>query len=149
LFLVAYQLILTTTQSTENTVECELVEEKRWEGSSVRMMTCFMTDQASINSIGFTISTPRDENVKGLSFDTNRNIFYLPENVNATFPNLVIYNAQCCSLTSISYKNFAGLNKIMELYLDENLIQIVDKLKHLKNRFPFTLSLTKKKKIIL
>lgn len=71
---------------------------------------------------GATIST-RDKTVKALDFYENIKIFYLPDNVAGSFPNLEIYDARSCSLKKIKKINFDGLFKLKDLSLGENEIE--------------------------
>jgi Leucine-rich repeat (LRR) protein len=84
--------------------------------------TCFMNKTSVINSTDSTISKLHDESIARLDFFTNQNIVYLPINVNENFPKLAFYNAQNCSVKSISKENFNGLFELKKLYLDNNEI---------------------------
>lgn len=65
-----------------------------WESfDNATMLTCYMRKTVAINSTGFTMAEDRDDKVEGITMLKNRNIYYLPENISATFPNLKVYGA--------------------------------------------------------
>lgn len=82
-----------------------------------------MDQKTSIASIGFTISSERDETVTGLYFTSNLNIFELPEKVAEKFPNLLGFAARTTSLRFIRKANLKGLSKLRELDLHNNQIE--------------------------
>jgi Leucine-rich repeat (LRR) protein len=82
-----------------------------------------METATSINSTGVTIHSDQDDDMKRLSLSNNKNIFYLPENIDEDFPNLMRYNAKRCSITAITKKNFKGLSKLTKLNLWGNQIE--------------------------
>lgn len=83
-----------------------------------------MKDTTVINSSVIIIAT-KDDQIKGLQFSVNPKIEYLPEEVSESFPNLLAYSAGTCSVKSISYENFKGLNKLRGLWLSGNQIEKV------------------------
>lgn len=84
--------------------------------------TCFIT-KATIDTIGFTISSSRDDYVGILRFWGNRNIFYLPVKVHEKFNNLMGYYAPKCSIKFIAKANFEKLFKLRYLMFDDNQIE--------------------------
>jgi Leucine rich repeat len=85
--------------------------------------TCFM-NETSIETIGVDISQS-NESVTGLILNGNKKIFYLPENVPKSFPNLTVYFAINCSISNISSQNFKGMDKLTDLALNNNSISKV------------------------
>lgn len=86
-----------------------------------------MDESTAINSRDVTIDT-KDHytTVKGLWFLENKAIKFLPIKISESFPNLVALDAQYCSLTEITYENFAGLDQLAGLYLTKNAIEKID-----------------------
>jgi Leucine rich repeat len=70
-----------------------------------------------------TIISTRDDSVEALTFERNKQIFVLPENVNKAFSNLWAYDASFCSVQEICHNNFDGLTNLHYLKLDENQIE--------------------------
>lgn len=67
-------------------------------------------------------SSERDDTIEALYFDLHYNVSFLPEHLDANFPNLVYYYAEEGSVTEIYKNNFKGLNKLKVLDLWDNLI---------------------------
>jgi hypothetical protein len=65
----------------------------------------------------------RNEAVKGLVFQNNKNIFYLPENVAEKFPNLFEYAALNCSIENVLRQHFSGLKRLRLIDLGYNQIE--------------------------
>jgi hypothetical protein len=99
---------------------CESTENRKWHLSG-NLTTCNIL-QSSIESTGIQFFKNNDA-VKGLNFNSNKNILYLPENVDEKFPNLVEYDAYSCCVTQIARKNFKGLNKLRAIFLGHNQIE--------------------------
>lgn len=98
-------------------------------------LTCSMSRIAFINTTGVTISASRNESIMALTLILNNKIKYLPENIVEKFPNLDIYFAKFCSLTSISKRNFNGLSVLTKISLKDNKIEKIpsDTFEDLKN----------------
>lgn len=103
-------------------VSCESLRDTNFGKILGYVTTCKMDETTSIDDSGLTIST-RDETVKGLYFSGNRKIFYLPNNIAGTFPNLGGIEACECSLKEITKRNFDGLVELKVLFLDVNQIE--------------------------
>lgn len=88
-------------------------------------MACNMFRVTIIDSPAFTIVSAKDETIGGLNFGRNKNISFLPVNVHETFPNLKILFAGSSSIKAITKANFENLNKLEELYLFYNEIEII------------------------
>jgi hypothetical protein len=102
---------------------CESYSEYTWTETVGILSTCVMDKITSIDEPGAAIANDRSETVNGLNFFENKNIFYLPENVTANFPNLIAYGASMCNVKTIAKKNFKGLNKLRWLGLHHNQIK--------------------------
>lgn len=104
------------------TIACENVALTLWISPVITNKTCNMRVTTSINDSTTTIST-RDDSVNALDFAINNKIYFLPIQINETFPNLLTFNAYKCSLRQISKENFSGLKKLIKLYLYSNQIE--------------------------
>lgn len=115
-------LILALHQLNASEVQCEKKQTFLSRQTSEPIKICFMDNVTTIDATGFNI-LPMDDTVEGLRFEENKKIRYLPEKVVETFPNLMIYWAQSCSLTEISKKHFKSLIFLRELFLGRNQIE--------------------------
>lgn len=88
---------------------------------------CLMTDETSIGSNKVSISSPRDEVIKGLTFHWNKKVLFLPIKIAEVFPFLEALIAFECSLTTISKENFRNLKSLRRLDLDNNNIEKIYK----------------------
>lgn len=116
-------LVSTNLAFSEETVSCKKIKNFYWENAG-RQKTCHLDESVQILS-KFTKIYRRDESVTGLLFWQNSRIKYLPIQMSEKIPNLVAIDAQSCSVTEISYENFAGLNKLQNLILSRNKIERV------------------------
>lgn len=64
-----------------------------------------------------------DETITGLAFKENKKILFLPVLTSRIYPNLIVFSAMDCSLTSVSKENFQNLRKLKRLQLDQNEIE--------------------------
>lgn len=119
--LFLFSIYFETTEA--KTIECENIGEGGWFVGKVK--TCWMNDGTSIGHKHVTVST-FDASVKSLSFWNNKDIQYLPDQVNENFPNLIGYSADECSIKEISKGNFMGLNKLILLDLRHNKIEKIE-----------------------
>lgn len=87
--------------------------------------TCSMFGGAMIDSPEFTIKSAKDETVTGLFFFANPRVSFLPVKVYESFPNLIGYLANGCSIRKISKENFKNLSKLKMLGLSINQIQTI------------------------
>lgn len=105
-------------------VGCEKYENHLWKTDNQTLETCFIQQQI-IDEPGFSISSTRDENIKGLWFDHNNKIFYFPENISEIFPNLLGLSAEKCSIKTIVKENFRGLSNLKYLWLTGNALEMI------------------------
>lgn len=117
-------LLKVFTSSEAKEVSCERLNDVLWLGTIGSVKTCLMDTKTSIDDPGATIYS-RDNFVNGLSFRHNVKIFYLPDNVAESFPNLEGYTAWYCSVKEISKRNFNGLEKLKYLSLGGNQIEMI------------------------
>lgn len=85
--------------------------------------TCLMTNQTEISFTNFIIANLKDEEIEGIKFEGNKNIRFLPYKIYLQFPNLVIYNAERCSIKQISMQNFENLRSLKSIELRFNRIK--------------------------
>lgn len=105
-------------------VPCARIEKLIYVGFGIDSpKTCFMDRETAIESIGLTISSEIDESIEGLRFVDNKKIHFLPEKIEASFPNLVYFAAYGCSIKEISKDNFQNLTKLTFLSLALNQIE--------------------------
>lgn len=116
-FLFVLFLLLKVCEA--KTVSCEDFGDFDFGQPIEAVKTCWMEPTTAIDEPGTMIST-RDGTVRGLNLSNNKKIFYLPDNVTETFPNLEGYEAWECSVKEISKQNFQGLTKLKVLSLQNN-----------------------------
>lgn len=118
---------VTAEEVAAKKVACESVINHNWDFSfePVMTMTCYMTATTLIDSSDYTISSDRNESIAALDFYGNKNILYLPINVDENFPELIAYDANFCAVKEISKKNFKGLSKLTHLHLTNNQIETI------------------------
>lgn len=85
--------------------------------------SCFMNNNAVIDSANFIIADLKDEDVGGVIFEENKKIEYLPVKIYMQFPFLYIYLARGCSIKQITKENFEKLDRVVVLDLSQNNIQ--------------------------
>lgn len=111
-------------QALAKEVKCESVLNRNFSSGGVEnTLSCLMNKTTVIDSIGFTISTPRNETIGALEMNNNSKIRFLPEEVGEQFPNLLAYYAFSCSLTEVSKINFQSLFNLKVLVLNSNKIE--------------------------
>lgn len=82
-----------------------------------------MQNMTSIDHFGLTIASVKDDSLNGLTFYGNKKVYFLPINLAKSFPKLVAYGADECSIKIISKDNFKALNKLTYLGLQDNFIE--------------------------
>lgn len=112
-----------------NQITCSRVLNSTWSdwADMDERRDCELDEGVRIDSRDFHF-TERDDSVTGLVFSFNRNIFYLPDNVNESFENLQAYVALRCSIEDVFKENFEGLTNLIILDLKSNKIQSVSSL---------------------
>lgn len=109
-----------------NRITCSRVLNSTWSDSAYmdERRDCELDEGLRIDTRDFHF-VEGDESVTGLVFSFNRNVFYLPVNVSASFENLQAYVAVCCSVEDVFVENFEGLVNLIMLDLRGNKIQSV------------------------
>lgn len=125
LFPVLLVLLLdqASAQTRGNQVACETIGSESWTHVGPQK-TCYIKVNTWINSTSCTILTVR-ETVTGLSFWQSKKIYFLPIKVDVTFPNLITYGANGCSIKTIYKDNFKNLGRMKRLDLGNNQIESV------------------------
>lgn len=80
----------------------------------------------AIDSPGALITTDDDLSIKGIFFDENGKVFFLPDNVHEKFPLLLAYSAWRCSIKAINKRNFEELYNLEYLSLGVNFIERIE-----------------------
>ncbi|CAG9809794.1 unnamed protein product [Chironomus riparius] len=101
-------------------------EETYWSSLDMYLWTFNVEPDQSIFDDNFEISGDKSESVKGLYFKPNNNIKFLPVKLNEKFPNLVVYAANNCSLSSLKYEHFTNLSKLQILSFGTNQISSIE-----------------------
>lgn len=75
-----------------------------------------------------------NDSVKGLKFN-NTKVHYVPGNLTQIFPNLIFLQIRDCELKEVAVDDMVGLEKLVLLFLDNNIISTlpVDLFKNMKN----------------
>lgn len=118
----SFMVILISSTSGNQQSWCDVFSAWPWSFDGGQTI-CRVPLTKSIYSPETSITLIQERSVRGLEFNGNRNVAYLPINVSAVFPNLIRYSAGNCSIVSITKSNFEGLTNLRELLLYENLIE--------------------------
>lgn len=118
LVLIGFAVILPSTSAAGS---CEKIEIKEWNIHGT-FKTCFMRETIN-ESDNFLITSDRDETIEGFNAGGKGK---LEQNIGDKFPNLVVLDADSCSIKNITKENFRGLNKLRQLRLDNNEIETID-----------------------
>lgn len=84
-----------------------------------------MKSTTQINSKHLVIE-PENDKIKGLSFQNNNKITFLPIRLHLRFPDLVAYSASHCALQEITNANLFNLRKLRYLWLEGNQIETIE-----------------------
>ena len=110
-----------------NEITCDLAQSS-WKFSAVELQTCSIPIQlVSHQGYNIKISDTDASDVKALNFSGNENLKFLPQNLGATFPNLVELAAKGTRLENIGGGAFKGLNKLKFLSLQNSDFQVIEK----------------------
>lgn len=113
--------IVWLSKTSANPVSCESEHYLQW-GHVGSQKTCLMTNLTTIETVGCSILGPKDNTIRGLSFQLNKKILFLPAKFSEVFSSLIVYNAYGCSLTTVFKSNFEGLTRLIRLDLSYNKI---------------------------
>ena len=92
---------------------------------SNELQTCNINDQ-EIDGEGFSVAGDPNINVQALSIEDNKEVKFLPENIDESFPALIVFRVFRCSIRTISGKHFKGLKNLERLELQGNEIESID-----------------------
>lgn len=115
----------TPVNATTDEILCESIVNVKWSKKYGQHETCFMHIATLIDSPGSTFSSASDETVTGLTFYTNKKVFYLPTRLDSTFPSLTHLSGMSCSIRTLSKESFQNLTKLVSLSLTKNEIKTV------------------------
>jgi hypothetical protein len=119
-FLVLATVSFTLTFSSR--ISCFSINpNEKWNFVGVQK-TCAMNTNLVLNSTIPIFSGPKDETITGLHFRKNRKVSILPQRVHETYPNLVVYGAESCSVKEIAREHFEKLTQLRRLNLESNQI---------------------------
>lgn len=114
-------LVSAFSESSAEVIYCGTIQKVTFPHVSC-MKTCTMWE-AKIASDSVKIN--RHEFVDGLTFGINKDILFLPIEVELSFPNLIGYTATSNFVTSIGKQHFENLRKLRELRLNKNRIETI------------------------
>lgn len=123
--LLTLVITISPAQALSSKVSCEKVESLNWNHVSAQR-TCYMDRVTMIDSPTIAILDSHDDTIGGLRFYMNAKISFLPIKVFKSFPNIVVYNAEGCSIKSTSHENFEKLRRLKVLLLNDNEIEKLD-----------------------
>lgn len=123
LLICSSQFFLSSEAATEKVV-CDKIENYTW--SVGEQKTCYMESNATMIDADNFVVFPSDFSIKGISFEDNKKISFLPIKMSETFPDLLIYYAPHCSIKSVSFENFKSLKRVREVYLYNNQIERIN-----------------------
>lgn len=109
--------------SWQKRVGCKRIENQKVVLKNDAILTCLMNENTEISSKNFMISSDYNEEVDAIDFVRNKRIVFLPERIHEKFPELKVIEAQSCSILEISAVNFAKLNRLEQLQLQNNQIE--------------------------
>lgn len=126
--LVCLQSFIAPTSSSGSQKELICEGKRQWKFKLIdsKVLTCMIL-QAEVGSKNYTLKTLKDDLVHGISFRNNTKALFLPEKVYGKFPNLLIYDAQGCSISFVDNINFEKLFKLTAVDLSHNMIDHIPK----------------------
>lgn len=111
--------------SATGSISCETLGTDSWYRIGA-LRSCRMRGNTSITSDSFIVNSSADSSVLGMTFYSNKNIFYLPIRVSENFPNLVAFGAGYCSIKALYKSNFKNLFNLKNLELSSNQIEKIE-----------------------
>lgn len=116
-------IALALTEALTGEIDCESKRDFSWPnvGSG---QTCMLTSKnVTIDNPDVTIKP--DNAIKALHLGGNRNVTFAPVKLALSFPDLLGYSLNSCSIKSVSKIHFENLRKLKSLYLGSNPIEII------------------------
>lgn len=105
-------------------VQCDSINRFEWDRSGYQN-TCHANISWVYDSGDFKFPSQGLEAITALSFYENR-ITQLPIKVSESFPHLITYRAQGCSIEKLAKKNFEGLRHLLQLHFSSNKISVIE-----------------------
>lgn len=130
MILICALLTVHHIQALEKTISCESVSKVNWSVKLGDIQSCVMQVRTKIDSKEFAILStgePTNLSILGLTFYSNKQVSFLPVQVDVAFPQLVGYSAAKCSIKTISKDNFKNLRNLKDLSLRCNQIETIEK----------------------
>lgn len=118
---ILLNIVSSSVQASNNIIACEKIDKIHWI-HIYKQKVCIMQQGTTIDSDD-SIIQQTDSSISALWINSGKNIWFLPVRVAETYPNLIGYAANSCSVTKISKKNFEGLEKVKALWLTSNQIE--------------------------
>ena len=144
-----------TCDVTKSTVVFDILQHERWiyvvkmkeESSESKKLHCTVThfgysngngeiarklkfciiDYQGVDPEGFTSAKTAYKEIEGLNLNHERSVKFIPENIAELFPELIVYDARCCSIHTLMEKDFKGLTKLEAIFLMDNEIELIDR----------------------
>lgn len=114
-------LFFPMSNAEEKRVQCDTIDYQ-FRG----LQTCYMHGETTIDSRGFLISSAKDRGMQQMFIGFKKKVFYLPENIDEKYPDIVHIWAQSSSIKSISNGVFDNLIALKELKLYNNQIEEIE-----------------------
>lgn len=122
-FLATFNIILAKTFDCKE-IPCSVIENQSWMYAA-EQQTCDMK-KIEMNEEDFTISPQTNETIGALNICwINKKAYFLPLKTHENFPELIVYRAQDCSITTIEKKHLEKLSKLKTLWLGGNNIEVL------------------------
>lgn len=121
LFIVLLIFAASASQLEATRITCEALIEVYHR----KFKACLLTETTNIRTNDVTFEGLENSDVKGIIFNQNKNIQFLPVKVYKKFPNLSYFWAEQACIKEISTANFQGLLILEFLNLDENQIEFI------------------------
>ena len=115
-------LSVTQKASADSKISCEIILDFD-AGLNGILKSCDVSSSVKINSTKARFSDVSNQAVSRLHLSNNKNIFFLPENIDEKFPNLLQYEAKYCEILIITKTNLKNLGKLRKLNLWGNKIE--------------------------
>lgn len=120
LTVLVFLVVVAVTKLTAVEINCE-----KYDRFSHVEKFCFLNEATVINVVNVTIGGLEIDDVRGINFDGNEKIHFLPVEVYKKFPNLEVYLAVSAQIQKISALNFEKLSRLKVLSLFGNRIESI------------------------
>lgn len=105
-------------------IPCSEIKNHKWLYVG-QQKTCYMKKSLKIDEDDSTISPQSNEvNAFNLCWSNNK-VLFLPIEIHESFPELIMYRAQDCSITTVAKEHFENLSELKVLLLGENGIEMI------------------------